>query len=397
MDVRTRSLSLAVALACTSCGGGDDAPTAPDADDGGFDRRAMLQHLGDHFFVPTHAAFATQAAALRDATGAYCTALASGDAATERDAARAAWRAAMDGWERADEVLVGPAALDMKALRDRIYAWPLAATCGVDREVPVAFADPGAYDVTAELANVRSLAAVEYLLFNEATAHTCAATPTGWDELGADLPRARCALAALLAADVAVAGDLVADAWPAYVSELTEAGTSASSIVSLREAVNRVSDALFYVDKMVKDMKLGEAAGITINACGTVEEPCEREVEHRWADHATAALRVNLRAFRDVFTGTIGAGADVVDGPSFEDHLRALGATDLADRMVASIDAAIALADGLPDSFLGVLGADRDAVVALHAAVKALTDDLKSQFLTVLGLEIPDDVAADND
>jgi hypothetical protein len=46
---------------------------------------------------------------------------------------------------------------------------------------------------------------------------------------------------------------------------------------------------------------------------------------------------------------------------------------------------------------LEALANDYADVVAAHAAVKLFTDDLKSQFLTVLGLDIPDDVAADND
>ena len=35
--------------------------------------------------------------------------------------------------------------------------------------------------------------------------------------------------------------------------------------------------------------------------------------------------------------------------------------------------------------------------VAVHTTTKAVTTDLKTQFLTVLGLDIPDDVAGDND
>ncbi len=373
---------------------GDDAPDSPpDADTSGFDRQAMLRHLVAEVFRPAHEAFVDGASALRDGTAAYCAALGRGDATTERATALAAWRDAVDRWERAEAVLVGPAALAMSTLRNRIYAWPLSSPCGVDRAVPAAFASPATYDVAAQLDNVRSLAAIELLLFATSSEHHCAAPPDGWDALGADLPRARCTLAALIADDVVAAATAVADGWDAYTTALVEAGSSASSIPSLREAVNIVSDALFYVDKMVKDMKVGEAAGISINACGAVGTPCLREVEHASADHATAAIRINLRMFRDSFTGTTATA----DGPSFEDHLRALGATDLADRMLASTDAAIARADALDDSYLTALTEHRDDVVALHVALRALTDDLKSQFLSVLGLEIPDDVAGDND
>ena len=65
--------------------------------------------------------------------------------------------------------------------------------------------------------------------------------------------------------------------------------------------------------------------------------------------------------------------------------------------MVADLDGAVAAANALPDSFLGALGSDYDSIVATHAAVKLFTNDLKSQFLTVLALDIPDDVASDND
>jgi hypothetical protein len=140
-------------------------------------------------------------------------------------------------------------------------------------------------------------------------------------------------------------------------------------------------------------MKLAEAAGIAVNACGTVDAPCEREVELRYADRATQAIRTNLTALRQAFTGTTPAA----DGPGFDDFLGALGHSDVATRMVDKLDAAIAAANALPDSFLAALAGDYPQVVATHRAINRFTDDLKSQFLTLLALEIPDDVATDND
>jgi hypothetical protein len=150
---------------------------------------------------------------------------------------------------------------------------------------------------------------------------------------------------------------------------------------------------MFYVDLMVKGMKLAEAAGIAVNACQTVQTPCEREVELRYADRSTFAIRANLVALREAFTGTTVSST----GPGFDDFLIALGHQDVADRMTASLDGAITAANALPDSFLSALSTSYSQVVATHAATKAFTDDLKSQFLTLLALEIPDDVATDND
>ncbi len=353
--------------------------------DDGFDRNALLTHLTQKLFLPIAAKAQATGTALGPAIAAYCDALDAGAVGTTLDSARGAWRDAIDAWEAADAVLVGPAAMDNKALRDRIYAWPLLSTCGVDRDTASRWTDPGSYDVNAKLANVRSLATIEYLLFPPFASHTCATSPAGWDAIGADIPRARCRLAQTIAADVGKAATDVDVAWRSdYAAVLSSAG---------HPGVNLVSDGMFYVDRMVKDMKLAEAAGIAINACGTVGTPCPQEIELRYADRGTFAIRINLATLRATFTGTTPAG----DGPGFDDFLIAADHPEVAQRMTAALDTAIAKAAALPDSFTAALSSDHAKIVELHAAIREFTNDVKSQFLTVLSLDIPDDVAADND
>jgi len=390
-SVRFASALLLLAACGNEPGKGIDA--APD----GFDRAGMLAHLAEHVLLPIQATFATRAAALPAAISAHCDALDAGQPAATLDAAHAATSTAIDAWERAEAVLVGPAAMNHAELRGQIYAWPLLSPCELDRDVAGRWNAPASYDVGAELVNARSLTAVEYLLYPTTTAHSCVSAPTGWDALGADLPRARCRLALAIATDVAAKADQLHAAWRAdggnYIGELANAGTSASSLASAQAALNLISDGMFYVDAMVKDMKLAESAGIAVNSCQTVQTPCVREVELRFSDRATFAMRINLASLREVFTGKTAAK----DGPGFDDFMIELGQLELANRMTASLDAAIASAAALPDSFLTALDTDYAKVVATHAAVRAFTDDLKSQFLAVLDLEIPDDVAADND
>jgi predicted lipoprotein len=392
--MRIASLAFVSLVACG--GGGSTArPDAPPTD--GFDRNQMLDHLANQVLLPLQLQFATAAAGVAPAIVAYCDALDQATPGTTLEAARAAWATAVDAWEAADAMLVGPAAGDSRALRDRIYGWPLLSTCSLDRDTATSFADPSSYTVTDKLVNARSLAAVEYLLYTTDTAHSCATTPPGWDALGADLPRARCRLAVAIANDVSANAAALATAWRGdggnYVAQLALAGRSGSSIATAQAGVNHVSDAMFYVDRMVKDMKLAEAAGIAVNACGTVDAPCEREVELRFADRATAAIRINLLTLRQAFTGTTAAG----DGPGFDDFLTAVGHPDVADRMRGKLDDAVAAANALPDSFLTALASNYDQVVATHSTLRLFTDDLKSQFLTLLSLEIPDEVATDND
>lgn len=377
-----------------ACGG--DASKSPDATPDGFDRNALLAHLATNHFLAVHADLEAKTALVAPRVAAYCDALDAGAAGDTLTAARAAWADAVDTWQLLDAVLVGPAAMDNKAQRDRVYGWPLLSACGLDRDTASRWADPASYNIATKLSNVRSLAAVEYLLYTTATMHGCTTTPAGWDALGADLPRARCRLAQAIAEDVHLGAAALHTAWRPdggdYVGVLARAGNG-SSIKSAQEGANHISDGMFFVDRFVKDMKLGEPAGITTNVCGTVQQPCLREVELPYGDRASFAIRANLVALKRVFTGTTPAA----DGPGFDDFLRALGAPALADQMTANLDDAIAKANAMPDSFIGALSSDYASIVATHGAVKAVTDDLKSQFLTVLSLEIPDDVAADND
>lgn len=386
---------LGVLLGVAACGGSPSA--TPDAPEIAFDRAGLLRRLGTDYLAPRYQVAAQAATALRDATGSYCTALATNtEVATKRQQALHAFAAANSAWQVLEPIAVGPALRNSSALRNRIYSWPLAAPCAIDRDVVLLATNPTQYDVTARLDNARSLTAMEYLLHVTDAASSCAVAPPGWAEL-ANRERARCELAQAIAVDVAASAAQLAAAWSPtgedYAAHLAAAGQAGSMIASQREALNMVSDALFYLETMVKDMKIGEAAGISMNVCGTVDEACVREAELRYANLGTPSLRQNLQSWRAAFSGSF----DGVDGLGFDDYLAAAGAPDVAARMLAEIDNAIASATALPDDFLATLASQRAQLVALYGQVKAVTDDQKSQFLTLLGLDIPDDIATDND
>jgi uncharacterized protein len=388
-DVLPRSVAVGVFVITATVGCSAPAGTKADAPNDGFDRNAMLAHLSRDVLLPMQAEVEAKAAVLPGAIDAYCTAMDT----PSRDAAISAWAQTVDAWERADAVLIGPAAMNNKDLRYKIYGWPLLAPCGLDRDTVTYWTTPSAYDIAAQPPNERSLLAIEYLLFTTQTEHTCPTEPTGWTGLGADLPKARCKLAHALATDVAAQTVALHTAWKAsggnYVGQLANAGQSGSGISSAHEGVNRISDGMFYVDRILKDMKLAEPAAIAANVCTAVGTYCLEEVELRLSDRATFAIRANLDALKQVFSG--------VDGIGFDDFLRSVGQDAMADRMTANLDGAIAKANALPDSFVTTLQTNRQAVVDTHAALTLFTDDLKTQFLTVLALDIPDDVAADND
>src|SRR5262245_6311998 len=112
-----------------ACGNGGDAKQDAPAD--GFDRHALLAHLSRDVIAPIQTTFATKAQALPGAVAAYCAALEAGNVTTEGDAAKAAWGEAIDVWERAEALMVGPAAMDDGAVRLKIYSWPQLRSCEI--------------------------------------------------------------------------------------------------------------------------------------------------------------------------------------------------------------------------------------------------------------------------
>lgn len=388
-----RALALALASAC----GGDKGGGAPvDAASDGFDRAALVANLADRVFYPAVQSFDEEADRLVAAIDAACAALGGAEEAARRADAQAAWKAAMSVWQRIEVMQLGPVAMDSGALHDAIYSWPTSSSCAVDQEVMAYRNDPANYDLSTKLVNRRGLDALEYVLFAPSLATTCPSlsAPPGWDALSdAEKRAARCAWARVAATEVAAKSQVLVDAWAPdrgdFLGAFRGAGGPGSPFSTAQAALNAVSDAMFYLDTDVKDMKLAEPAGIAPNSLCPIGEPCPALVESPWAPHSKENLIENVRAFEALFKGA--------DGIGFDDFLAALGAADVSARMEADLQAAQAAMDAIPGALADAIVSAPDAVAAAHAAVKKVTDLLKSQFIAVLGLEIPMDAATDND
>ena len=171
-----------------------------------------------------------------------------------------------------------------------------------------------------------------------------------------------------------------------FAAELTAAGTGSTMFASPQAALNAVSDALFYLDKDTKDMKLAIPVGLS--QCDS--DVCPNALESRYAKISKEAILANLQAFRLLFTGGEGLG--------FDDWLDTVGAEALRKTMLKDVDAAIGLLGSIEEPTLAeALGKDRKSVEDVYFAVKAVSDNLKSQFIGVLDLDLPKSVEGDND
>jgi len=372
------------------------------SDDGGMmmvpvgQRPAVLQNLGENVILPTYREVASRVAALVAATDAYAAAPSEATRTTARDA----WASAMEVYERAEVMQLGPFASMTDAaggadLRFEMYAWPSLNRCVIDQDtVSVRYDDPDA--LAAETIDRRGLGAVEYLLFVDTSENVCSPlSPINEDGTWASFTPAeiearRARHAHTAAVIVARSADALVAAWEGgFLMELTAPTRTGALYGSAQEGLQAVTDAMFYLDTETKDMKLGEPAGITV--CTTATCPDARESRH--ANISREHIAENVRAFQRLYLG----GEPGADGLGFDDLLRDMGAGAFADDMATKIEVAITATEAIPTSLVTALDADHPAVVAAYEAIKAITDGLKTMFLTVLDLEAPNRAAGDND
>lgn len=316
------------------------------------------------------------------------------------DDARAAWLSAMDAWQEAEVMQVGPAGSSVvpviggRDLRDEIYSWTAVNRCRVDQEtVKGGWESPDFFQVS--LVNAYGLDALETLLFS-GPSNACPPqvdiNSTGsWDALGAaGVAQRRADYAVVVVGGVVDTLDELVQAWSPdgedFAGQLATAGEEGSPYVSRSQAINAIYDALFYLELRTKDRKLAPPLGLRADCSG---DGCFSDVESRIAGASHLWIRANLRGFRELYLGGDGVGMD--------DLVRALGHDDVADRMIAAIDDALLAADALDIPIDEAATSDLDAGLAVHDAVKGITDILKNELPTLLTLEIPVEGGGDND
>ncbi|HEX6245190.1 MAG TPA: imelysin family protein [Polyangiales bacterium] len=371
----------------------DDGPTE-------FSKANLLEAAGK-CALASFRVFAERAEALEQATQRWA------DDSTDANAAaaRAAFRAAMDSFQRAELFRFGPAAPATepggKGLRDQIYAFPHQSACKVDEQlVNQAYASA---DFGSTTPIGRGLAALEYLDYYVGADNACAASLAinadgSWQKLSeSELRTRRSAYAAAVASDIARYAKLLLRAFaPApegddFVNELATAGRGSKAYSTEQAALNALSHALYYVEIEVKDYKLALPLGISPNC--TTGSTCPNAVESPYARVSTGNIAANLRGFRALFQG---CGTDHA-GLGFDDWLEAVGQGALAASMLKALDGAEAAVRDLSPPIERAIVEDPTRVREVYDALKALTDQLKQQFISVLDLNPPMSAEGDND
>ncbi|PTL77953.1 hypothetical protein DAT35_40700 [Vitiosangium sp. GDMCC 1.1324] len=391
----TSALVLAALTCLPACREGTRKPEAPGKAD---TARTQLLGAAGSCVLTTARDFLATAVELKQATAA----LAAEPDASKRAAARAAFHRAMDVWQVAEVMQVGPAAPRSlpggAELRDNIYSWPLVSRCVIEEQIVSRGYEASGFPTS--LVSRRGLFALEYLLFYEGADTACpASSPVvsggRWAALSAEEREARKrAYAAVVAADVHRLAAQLVEAWGAekggFVRTLETAGPGNAVYSTGQKGLNALSDALFYIERDVKDLKLARPLGLRDCSADT----CPELLESPFAGRSKANVRANLVGFRRLAEG---CGANY-EGTGFDDVLVAAGAEPLAVRLRERLSEAQAALEAVDEADLReALAQDKPSVRALYDAVKGVTDLLKTELVTVLDLEAPQNLEGDND
>jgi len=388
----------------TSSKSGDGFNKGKDTDTA-FNQGQLISNIVDNVITPTFEQFSLHADEQTQAIKEYCQQeqafeqgnVASSVVSDSKLSAQNSWRTAMSTWQQAEVMQLGPLLDDDSNLRNNIYSWPIVNTCGVDLDVTYFNAgtvNGAPYDITKRTASRKSMLALEYLLFNDDVNHSCtgAVQPENWNNETEQYRKlARCEFASEVALDVHNnANDLLA-AWQGengYGNKLKTAGTSGSEFNSEHDAVNVISDAMFYIDLFTKDGKLAEPLGLLANECGS--QACPQVVESKYSQNSFANIINNLIGFNNLLLGEN-------DGLGFKHYLIDVGDQETADIMAADLQTAINSTQSYQNSLAEVLATTPEQVEQTHTQVKKVTDKLKVDFITSLALELPKTAAGDND
>lgn len=369
-----------------------------------FNQLALITNLTDNVIAPAYQSFLEQAELQTQLVEQYCNAEQNvldqtGELQTAIDAKNAAqtqWRNTMAVWQQAELMLLGPLLEQDGLLRSKIYSWPIQNSCAVDYDIlyfKSGTVNGKPYDIAQRTPSRKGLGALDYLLFNQELNHSCdiSVAPTGWSNLPEqDKKVARCRFANEVAKDIQNNAEILIQQWLAldgYANKLKKAGTTGSEFSTEHEAVNRISDAMFYLDSSTKDGKLATPLGIFANECGLIA--CPQAVESKYSQNSLSNIVNNLIGFEKLLTGNGGLG--------FTDYLTDVGDEETATELTTNVANTINSINEMDISLIDALTNNPEQIEQTHSKVKNITDKLKADFITSLALELPATSAGDND
>jgi len=334
-------------LAIGACSSDDGV--APDPEEEAFDLRPILQNEADNVILATYADLDLASADLLDAV----VTLRDATTGANLEAARSAWRATRIPWESSESFLFGP--VDTQGLDPALDSWPvnevdLASVLDGDQELTQAF-------VAGLEGTLKGFHTVEFLLW-------------GVDGSKASGDFTDREFAYLLAATQVLEADAtaLATSWDPdgddFAAELSSAGDGSTIWQSEKAGVQELVNGMIVIADEV--------------ANGKINDPLAQQsvfpVESRFSGNSLTDFRNNIESVRSIYTGDY-AGSE---GPGVDELIRSLD-SDLDERFLGQVDAAISAIQAVPEPFRDAIFENTGDVEAAQEAVREILQILEEE------------------
>lgn len=301
--------------------------------------------------------------------------------------AREGWVSLMTEWQVVEAMQLASFSSSLNSelgldIRDEIYSWPTVNPCRIDQETALSNWE-GERFFEDNLVNVYGLDALEHLLFADLdTICPSQVSPVSdglWDDLGEEgIRENRVFYAEVILENIA--GQLEHQ----RANILTQ-----DQQFTIEQRFQDRFTALFYLETMAKDRKLAHVLGE--QDCSS--DLCLEDVEGVLSDRSLVWLQSNVKGFRALFT----AG----DGIGFAQLLIDVGAGDVSSTILMQIDTIDPIVDRLIEEYDGSLVraivSDQESVRQIYDGLSVIADLLEADIASIFQLEIPTEVAGDND
>ena len=359
----------------------------------------LLGRVGPDVIEPALARFELEVIALSGVLEQLEAAHVAGEDVTElHTEAQAQWVNTMAVWAELDVMQIGPQASSLSAvsggdIRDEIYSWPSSVNaCRVDQiTADESYQEDNFF--TENLVNGYGLDALEQLLFADLETTCPVQVPPvsdgAWDALGEDgIALNRVRYAQVLSAELEAQAADLSETWSSDAGDYSGAlarTTIDTPYASDQESLNAVFDALFFLEKITKDVKLAKPMGLL--DCS--DDTCPENVEGVLSQSGLISIEANIIGFSQLFHGA--------DGVGFDDLLVEVGHGDLSEQISVDIDEALAALDAIEGPLDEAITERYEQVDAFYMELQDVTSALKGDLATVLALQIPSEAAGDND
>ena len=374
-------------------------------------KTSVLTSIVDTIVVPNYKLLSESAedfAGIDGPLSTYCDSIGTSSENEMHLAAQEAWLTLMRHVQKAELGNFGPGAKNNQALRNNInfhFDDQQLSTCATDVAV-VRANDDSSYDVSVTTGNQRSIAATEYLLFNDDLNHTCASnvsSVSAWNELpDLDRKQQRCHLNKLIASDVAANANQIHTDWSSYRDGFLDPGEIGTNF-------ELMTDALFYFEKISKSTKLNGPLGVD-GLCPEDNLTCPELLESPFSETTLHNVKTNAEQLLEIFDAGLDDLADETSGNDWSATFKTL----ISD-VINEINVMVA-ADGYVSlkHFVDQIDTSNDETACANAfnnpdvasefpacnlagMMKRITDDLKIEFVTYLGVDLPESTGGDTD